>query len=62
MRFTAAARRHATGSLDPHWWHGVDNMRRAARVVAQALAEKDPAGKDIYHGQCHSLRPAARTA
>jgi len=39
---------HATGSLDPHWWHGIENMRRAARVVAQALAEKDPAGKDIY--------------
>lgn len=39
---------HATGSLDPHWWHGIENMRRAARVVAQALAEKDPAGKEIY--------------
>jgi zinc/manganese transport system substrate-binding protein len=27
---------HAAGSIDPHWWHGVDHMRRAARVVAQA--------------------------
>ncbi|MDP3849681.1 MAG: metal ABC transporter substrate-binding protein [Luteolibacter sp.] len=39
---------HGTGSLDPHWWHGIDNTRRAARVVEQAFAEKDPAGKDIY--------------
>lgn len=39
---------HGTGSLDPHWWQGVDNMRRAARVVAQAFGEKDPAGKDAY--------------
>lgn len=39
---------HGAGSLDPHWWQGVDNMRRAARVVAQALGEKDPAGKDVY--------------
>ena len=39
---------HAAGAVDPHWWHGVDNMRRAARVVALALAEKDPAGKTIY--------------
>ena len=39
---------HAAGSLDPHWWHGVDNMRRAARVVAQALADQDPAGKTYY--------------
>lgn len=44
----AAHAMHAAGSLDPHWWHGVDNMRRAARVVAQALAEKDPAGKPAY--------------
>jgi zinc/manganese transport system substrate-binding protein len=41
---------HAAGSLDPHWWQGVDNMRRAARVVAQALTDKDPAGKDFYAG------------
>lgn len=39
---------HGAGSLDPHWWHGIENMRRASRVVAQALAEKDPAGKDAY--------------
>jgi zinc/manganese transport system substrate-binding protein len=39
---------HGAGSLDPHWWHGVDHMRRAARVVAQAFAEKDPAGKEYY--------------
>jgi zinc/manganese transport system substrate-binding protein len=39
---------HGASSLDPHWWHGIDNMRRAARVVAQAFAEKDPAGKDVY--------------
>jgi zinc/manganese transport system substrate-binding protein len=39
---------HGAGSLDPHWWHGIDHTRRAARVVAMAFAEKDPAGKDIY--------------
>lgn len=41
---------HAAGSLDPHWWHGVENTRRAARVVALVLAEKDPAGKDYFMG------------
>jgi zinc/manganese transport system substrate-binding protein len=44
----ADSHEHAAGSLDPHWWHGVSNMSRAARVVAQALAEKDPAGKEIF--------------
>jgi len=39
---------HAAGTLDPHWWHGIDHTRRAARVVAQAFADKDPAGKDYY--------------
>lgn len=39
---------HGSGSLDPHWWHGISNMSRAARVVATALAEKDPDGKAIY--------------
>ena len=39
---------HGMGSLDPHWWQGVDNMRRAARVVAQAFGEKDPSAKDAY--------------
>lgn len=41
---------HAAGTLDPHWWHGIENTRRAARVVAQAFAEKDPEGKDFYNG------------
>ncbi len=41
---------HGASTLDPHWWHGIDNTRRAARVVAQALSEKDPAGKDFYEG------------
>lgn len=45
---------HAAGTLDPHWWHGIDNTRRAARVVAQAFAEKDPGGKDYYMGNAAS--------
>jgi zinc/manganese transport system substrate-binding protein len=45
---------HGAGALDPHWWHGIDNMRRAARVVAQALAEKDPAGKDYFTGNANA--------
>jgi zinc/manganese transport system substrate-binding protein len=40
--------------VDPHWWHGIDNTRRAARVVAQAFTEKDPAGKDYYTGNANA--------
>ena len=39
---------HVQGGIDPHWWHGIENMRRASRIVAQALTTADPAGKDYY--------------
>jgi len=28
---------------DPHWWHSVENMKRATRTVADAFAKADPA-------------------
>lgn len=39
---------HASGAIDPHWWHSAENMRRAARVIADALGEVDPANKEAY--------------
>lgn len=39
---------HGHSTLDPHWWHGIDNMRRAAREVAKAFAAIDPDGKAAY--------------
>jgi zinc/manganese transport system substrate-binding protein len=39
---------HSHGGIDPHWWHSADNMERAARIVADALASLDPEGKDAY--------------
>ncbi|MDB6005709.1 MAG: periplasmic solute binding protein, partial [Prosthecobacter sp.] len=28
---------HHHGSEDPHWWHSAENMKRAARIVADEL-------------------------
>ncbi len=39
---------HAHSSIDPHWWHSADNMRRAARVLAAVFAEADPDGEKAY--------------
>jgi zinc/manganese transport system substrate-binding protein len=39
---------HHHGNQDPHWWHSLDNMKRAARVIADAFADADPANKDAY--------------
>lgn len=39
---------HAHGAIDPHWWHRVSNMQKAARVIAKEFAEADPNNADIY--------------
>lgn len=49
--YTCCPHHSHEGALDPHWWHGIDNMRRAARVVADALSEADPAGKSHYQSR-----------
>jgi zinc/manganese transport system substrate-binding protein len=40
---------HAQGAIDPHWWHRVANMQKAARVIAKAFSEADPANAKFYH-------------
>jgi zinc/manganese transport system substrate-binding protein len=39
---------HAVGGIDPHWWHSADNMKRAARVVANEFTAADPANAADY--------------
>jgi zinc/manganese transport system substrate-binding protein len=39
---------HAKSSIDPHWWHSAENMKRAARVIADELAGVDAANEDAY--------------
>lgn len=33
---------------DPHWWHSIGNVKKAAQVVQQAFAKADPANADYY--------------
>jgi len=39
---------HHHGSEDPHWWHSAENMKRAARIVADELSVVDPANAAAY--------------
>lgn len=39
---------HSQGSIDPHWWQGLSNWKRAASAVTDALAKVDPANKKYY--------------
>lgn len=33
---------------DPHWWHSVENMKRATRIVADAFEKADPKNAADY--------------
>lgn len=39
---------HAAGSIDPHWWHSIGGMKKAASYVAKEFGEADPANKSTY--------------
>jgi len=39
---------HAKGAIDPHWWHRVANMQKAARVIAKEFSNADPANAAAY--------------
>jgi len=39
---------HHHGSEDPHWWHSAENMKRAARIVADELSAVDPTNATAY--------------
>ncbi|MGI9241148.1 MAG: metal ABC transporter substrate-binding protein [Verrucomicrobiales bacterium] len=39
---------HAAGSIDPHWWHSVSGMEKAAAYVAKAFGKADPSNKKAY--------------
>ncbi len=53
MALFACCPAHALGSIDPHWWHSVRNMRRAARLVADAFA-------NVYPQEAAGFRQRAR--
>lgn len=38
----------AAAEEDPHWWHSIQNMQRAARVVRDALVRLRPEAKAVF--------------
>ncbi len=47
---------HGDGSTDPHWWHSIDHMTRASRVVEAAFSAQDPDNAANYHEQGRAYR------
>ena len=47
---------HHEGNTDPHWWHSIDHMSRASRILAESFSALDPAGSAIYQKQAADYR------
>ncbi len=44
---------HGSGNAeDPHWWHSMDCMVKASRIVRDALIALSPADKDYFNANC----------
>jgi len=39
---------HSHGAIDPHWWHSVPNIKKAAKVIAAEFSKMDAANKSVY--------------
>lgn len=39
---------HDHGSADPHWWHSMDNIKRAALTIERALSAEKPEFKPYF--------------
>jgi zinc/manganese transport system substrate-binding protein len=46
---------HTAGGIDPHWWHSADNMRRAARVMADSMSKADPGNAATYKANAEAV-------
>ena len=45
---TIPSLKSSTGSMDPHWWHSPDNMKRAARIIGDEFGATDPVNAKTY--------------
>ncbi len=52
----ACCPQHTQGSIDPHWWHSIENWRRASSIVEKALIEIDPANTSTYKARTKAYR------
>jgi zinc/manganese transport system substrate-binding protein len=43
-------------NIDPHWWHSIENFRRAVNVVAAELIVAAPAHKDLFEKNAAAYR------
>lgn len=49
---------HAEDVIDPHWWHSIGNVRRAARAIARRFGKLDPERANAYAARAASYGDA----
>lgn len=47
---------HHVHDIDPHWWHSIDNFRRAVGIVATVLSKADPAHTADFEKNANAYR------
>lgn len=52
----ACCPKHSQGSIDPHWWHSLENWRRATSIVEKSFATADPAHAADYKARASAYR------
>ena len=52
----ACCEHHSHGVVDPHWWHSIENWRKASATLATQLSELDPENKEFYAARSKAFR------
>jgi len=45
---------HSAGSIDPHWWHSISGMKKAAVYVGKEFGKADPGGAAGYEANAEA--------
>lgn len=45
---------HSKGAIDPHWWHSIQNARRASLALADEFARLSPEKTDYFRAQARA--------
>lgn len=52
LKLTVQHGDHSHDGEDPHWWHSLKNVQRAAKVVRDEFARANPEGKAAFAANC----------
>jgi zinc/manganese transport system substrate-binding protein len=52
----ACCPKHSVGAIDPHWWHSVENWRRATSIVEKEFTKADPTNAAHYKARSAAYR------